>query len=192
VARPKQFDPDAAVDRAVEIFWRKGFGGTSPQDLVDELGIGKGSLYATFVSKRALFERALERYRLRQAEVLAGILDVPGSAKARLRAAMRLIVEANAADLDRRGCLAVNTAAELAGSDPEATREVRRQFAGTQGSLEAVIAEGQRSGEIRTDVPASALAAHLFTTGVGLQLRVKTAGDPHDLAEVVEVAIRFL
>ncbi len=192
MGRPKQFDPDAAVDRAVDVFWRKGYGGTTPQDLVDELGIGKGSLYATFGSKRALFDQALERYRQRQADVLGGILDAPGPAKERLRAAMRLIVEMNAADLDRRGCLAVNTAAELAGVDPEATREVRRQFAGTQGSLEAVIAEGQRAGEIRADVAASALAAHLFTTGVGLQLRVKAAGDPNDLAEVVEVAIRFL
>jgi TetR/AcrR family transcriptional repressor of nem operon len=192
VGRPKEFDPDVAVDRAMDVFWRKGYAGTTPQDLVDELGIGKGSLYATFGSKRALFDRALERYRERQADALARIIDQPGPVKARLRAAMQFIVEANAADPDRRGCLAVNTAAELAAADPKATLDVRRQFERTQGALEAVIAEGQRTGEIRSDIPAAALGAHLFTTGVGLQLLVKTVRDPLDLAPVVEAAIRSL
>jgi TetR/AcrR family transcriptional repressor of nem operon len=192
VGRPKQFDPDAAVDRAMDVFWRKGYAGTTPQDLVDELGIGKGSLYATFGSKRALFDRALERYREQQADTLTRIIDQPGPVKPRLRAAMQFIIEANAADPDRRGCLAVNTAAELAGADPKATLDVRHMFERTQGALEAVIAEGQHAGEIRSDIPAAALGAHLFTTGVGLQLRVKTVRDPLDLAQVVEAAIRSL
>jgi len=192
MSRPKQFDPDVAVDRAMDVFWRKGYAGTTPQDLVDELGIGKGSLYATFGSKRALFDRALERYRDQQADALAQIIDQPGPAKARLRAAMRFIIEANAADPDRRGCLAVNTAAEMAGADPKATLDVRHMFVRSQGALVAVIAEGQRAVEIRSDIPAAALGAHLFTTGVGLQLLVKTVRDPLDLEVVIEAAIGSL
>ncbi|WP_322759915.1 TetR/AcrR family transcriptional regulator [Frankia sp. Cr2] len=192
MGRPKQFDPDAAVDRAMDVFWRKGYAGTTPQDLVDELGIGKGSLYATFDSKRALFDRALERYREQQADTLARIIDQPGPVKPRLRAALQFIVEANAADPDRRGCLAVNTAAELGGADPKATLDVRHMFERTQGALEAVITEGQRTGEIRSDIPGAALSAYLFTTVVGLQLLVKTVRDPLDLTQVVEAAIRSL
>jgi TetR/AcrR family transcriptional repressor of nem operon len=144
----------------MDLFWRKGYAGTTPQDLVDELGIGKGSLYATFGSKRALFDRALERYREQQADTLTRIIDQPGPVKPRLRAAMQFIIEAGAADSDRRGCLAVNTAAELSGADRKATLDVRHMFERTQGALEAVIAEGQRAGEIRSDIPAAALGAH--------------------------------
>jgi TetR/AcrR family transcriptional repressor of nem operon len=192
MGRPKEFDPDVAVDRAMDVFWRKGYAGTTPQDLVDELGIGKGSLYAAFGSKRALFGRALQRYREQQADTLTRIIGQPGPVKPRLRAALMLIVEANAADLDRRGCLAVNTAAELAGADPEATRDVRQMFERNQDAIEAVIAEGQRAGEIRSDIPAPALAAHMLTTGIGLQLLAKTVRDPLDLTQVVDAAIGSL
>jgi TetR/AcrR family transcriptional repressor of nem operon len=192
MGRPKQFDPIVAVDRAMDVFWRKGYAGTTPQDLVDELGIGKGSLYATFGSKRELFDRALQRYREQQADTLAQIIDQPGPVKPRLRAALLFIVEANAADPDRRGCLAVNTAAELAGADPKATLDVRHMFERTQGTLEAVISEGQRAGEIRSDIPATALGAHVFATVVGLQVLAKTVSDPLDLAQVVEAAVNSL
>ncbi|WP_416210730.1 TetR family transcriptional regulator C-terminal domain-containing protein [Frankia sp. Cas8] len=79
------------------------------------------------------------------------MIDQPGPVKPRLRAALQFIVEANAADPDRRGCLAVNTAAELGGADPKATLDVRNMFERTQGALEAVITEGQRTGEIRSE-----------------------------------------
>ena len=78
MARPKEFDPEVAVDRAMDLFWRKGYGATSPNDLVAELGIGKGSLYAAFGSKRALFDLALDRYRERQGDTLTEIIDRPG------------------------------------------------------------------------------------------------------------------
>jgi len=176
----------------MDLFWRKGYGGTTPQDLVDELGIGKGSLYATFGSKRALFDRALERYRERQGDALTGILDRPGPVPVRLRAALQWIVDANAADPDRRGCLAVNTAAELAGTDARATLDVRRMFERNHQALQAAISEGQRAGQIRPDVPAAALGAHLLAVGVGLQLLVKTVRDPRELTPVIDAAIGTL
>jgi TetR/AcrR family transcriptional repressor of nem operon len=192
MGRSKQFDPDVAVDRAMDVFWRKGYAGTTPQDLIDELGIGKGSLYATFGSKRALFDRALRRYRELQGDTLTQIIDQPGPVKSRLRAALLYILETNAADIDRRGCLAVNTAAELAGADPKATSDVRQMFERNQGAIEVVITEGQRAGEIRSDIPVPALAAHLLTTGIGLQLLVKTVRNPLDLTQVVDAAIGSL
>ena len=189
MARPKEFDPEVAVDRAMDLFWRKGYGATSPNDLVAELGIGKGSLYAAFGSKRALFDLALDRYRERQGDTLTEIIDRPGPVLDRLRAALQLIIDANAADPVRRGCLAVNTAAELAGVDLKATEDVRAMFEHNQAHLQDVITAGQLSGEVRGDVPAAALAAHLLVIGVGLQLLVKTARDPQALSTVVDAAI---
>ena len=192
MARPKEFDPEVAVDRAMDLFWRKGYGATSPNDLVAELGIGKGSLYAAFGSKRALFDLALDRYRERQGDTLTEIIDRPGPVLDRLRAALQLIIDANAADPVRRGCLAVNTAAELAGVDLKATEDVRAMFEHNEAHLQDVITAGQLSGEVRGDVPAAALATHLLVIGVGLQLLVKTARDPQALSTVVDAAITIL
>jgi TetR/AcrR family transcriptional regulator, transcriptional repressor for nem operon len=192
MARPRQFDPDVAVGRAMDLFWRKGYGATSPQDLVDELGMGKGSLYAAFGSKRELFALALDRYREEQGDTLTEVINQPGPVLQRLRSALQLIVDANALDPDRRGCLAVNTAAELAGVDADATDDVRRMFDRNEVLLHVVIAAGQHSGEVRSDIPASGLAAHLLATGVGLQLLVKMARDPRALSNIVDAAIATL
>ncbi|WP_030241686.1 TetR/AcrR family transcriptional regulator [Streptomyces sp. NRRL S-350] len=192
MGRPKEFDPDVAVERAMGVFWRKGYAATTPQDLVDEIGIGKGSLYNAFGSKRALFERALMRYRDSQAAWLEELLDHPGSAKDRLRGALEALVELDLGDPDRRGCMAVNTAAELATSDAGATDAVRKMFARTESALRATVEEGQRTGEIAGGHDAAALAAWLLATVIGMRVLAKTAEDATQLRRVVDAAIGSL
>ncbi|MGP9020691.1 TetR/AcrR family transcriptional regulator [Streptomyces sp. BR1] len=186
MGRPKQFDPETAVDQAMETFWRKGYAATTPQDLVDELGIGKGSLYNAFGSKRALFERALRRYATTQAVSLTEIIGQPGPVKERIRVALETLVELDVEDPERKGCFAVNTASELASSDPEAAAEVRRMFARTEEAFRAAIEEGQRAGEIAPDRDARALGALLLSTVVGTRVLAKTAEDADQLRRVVD------
>ncbi|MYY80125.1 MULTISPECIES: TetR/AcrR family transcriptional regulator [unclassified Streptomyces] len=192
MGRPKQFDPDVAVERAMGVFWRKGYAATTPQDLVDEIGIGKGSLYNTFGSKHALFERALMRYRDSQAAWLEALLDHPGSAKDRVRGALEALVELDLGDPDRRGCMAVNTAAELAASDAEAAAAVRKMFARTESAFRATIKEGQRAGEIAADHDPAATAAWLLATVIGMRVLAKTAEDARQLRRVVDAAMGSL
>jgi TetR/AcrR family transcriptional regulator, transcriptional repressor for nem operon len=85
MGRPMQFETDTAVDRAMDLFWRQGYAGTTPQELASELGIGKGSLYNTFESKHALFMRALRRYSERRLEYLTGLFSAPGPVGPRLK-----------------------------------------------------------------------------------------------------------
>ncbi|MFF1695813.1 TetR/AcrR family transcriptional regulator [Streptomyces sp. NPDC058257] len=192
MGRPKQFDPDSAVERAMDVFWRKGYAATTPQDLVDALGIGKGSLYNTFGSKHALFERALRRYRDSQAVALIEMLEEPGPVKERLRAALWLLVEMDLADPDRRGCMAVNTAAELAGADEMATDLVRRMFDRTEEAFSTLVERGQRAGEIASDRDARAVGSLLLTTVVGLRLVGRVAEGPERLSRVIDVMVDSL
>ncbi|MFG2723024.1 TetR/AcrR family transcriptional regulator [Streptomyces sp. NPDC048416] len=192
MGRPKQFDPDVAVERAMGVFWRKGYAATTPQDLVDELGIGKGSLYNTFGSKHALFEQALTRYRDAQAAWLEALLDHPGSAKDRLRGALEALVELDLGDPDRRGCMAVNTATELAASDAGSADAVRKMFARTESAFRATVEEGQRAGEIAGDRDAAAMAAWLLATVIGMRVLAKTAEDAAQLRRVVDAAMASL
>lgn len=173
----------------MDVFWRKGYRGTTPQDLVDALGIGKGSLYNAFGSKRELFGLALDRYRDRQAVLIDEVLAEPGLIKQRLASAMNLMIDMNAAEPDRRGCLAVNTAAELAGADRPATEQVRAMFERTTGSFLIAIRLGQATGEIRGDLDPEAVATHLLTTLVGLQLLSKTTIAPERLKRSVRIAL---
>ncbi|MGW7268950.1 TetR/AcrR family transcriptional regulator [Streptomyces sp. NPDC054864] len=192
MGRPKQFDPDAAVERAMDVFWRKGYAATTPQDLVNALGIGKGSLYNTFGSKHALFERALRRYRDSQAAALVEMIEEPGPVKERVREALWLLVEMDLADPDRRGCMAVNTAAELAGTDEVAADLVRRMLDRTEEAFSALVEKGQRAGEISSARDARAVGSQLLATVVGLRLMARVAEGPERLGRVIDATVDSL
>ena len=190
MGRPKQFDPDVAVDEAMELFWRKGFTDTSPQDLVAQLGIGKGSLYNTFGSKRAVFDLALRRYVDMRVASVVEVLDGPGSVTARLRAALRRLADADVT-LTSRGCLAVNTAVELAGSDKAAANTVGRLFERIEDAFRLVIEEGQRSGEITAGCDSRQLASLLLSSFIGMSVLAKTM-DAQRLQRVVDAVMAIL
>ncbi|RKN43207.1 TetR/AcrR family transcriptional regulator [Streptomyces hoynatensis] len=192
MGRPKQFDPDVAVEQAMEVFWRKGYAGTTPQDLVDALGIGKGSLYHAFGSKHALFEQALRRYRDGQTRALVEMLDEPGPVKARLRRTLGLLVTEDLAGPDRRGCMAVNAAAEVAGVDEAAAGLVRQMLDVTEGAFRALVEEGQRSGEIAAGRDAAALGSLLTNTVVGMRILARVADGPDRLHRVIDAVVDSL
>jgi TetR/AcrR family transcriptional repressor of nem operon len=189
MGRPRQFDEDTAVESAMRVFWRKGYGATTPQDLVDELGIGKGSLYNAFGSKRKLFERSLRRYRETQAVQLTEVLEGAGPVKERIRTALELLVEMDLADPGRKGCFAVNTATELASSDAEAAEAVRRMFTRTEEAFRAALEEGQRAREIDAARDVRALASLLLNTVVGMRVLAKTADGRAQLERVVSAVL---
>lgn len=192
MGRTKQFDPDEAVGRAVEVFWDKGFGATTPQDLVDALGIGKGSLYNAFGSKHELFTRALRRYADEQATGLIEFLAQPGPVRPKLAEALRRIVDMNLAPPVRRGCLAVNTAAELGRTDATAAAEVQRMFDRTEAAFETALAEGRATGELSGPGDPAEVASLLLTTVVGLQVLARGAASPDRLHRAVDALLTTL
>lgn len=192
MARPKAFDPDEALDEAVECFRRRGFAGTSLDHLTAAMGIGRQSLYATYGGKRALFLRALTRYAdgvvmryvhalAREAPPIEVIADV-------LHEVARFARTPRGAD----GCFMTNSAADRASRDPavraivvDAYRRVEDAFA---GALERARAEGT--------LPAGrdprALARFLVTFIQGVRVVGATRPDADRLRADVAGALRCL
>ncbi|WP_020671415.1 TetR/AcrR family transcriptional regulator [Amycolatopsis nigrescens] len=192
MGRTKSFDPDTAIDTAMEVFWTNGYANTTPQQLVDALGIGRGSLYHAFGSKHELYELALRRYYERETVRLIEVLDGPGPARDRLRAALELVIEAALGDRERRGCMAANAAVEFAGSDEAVGNLVRRTFDRQEAAFRSTIEEGVRAGEIDRDRDPAALAAFLLTTINGIRVLAKGDPDPRRLAGLADTALRAL
>jgi TetR/AcrR family transcriptional regulator, transcriptional repressor for nem operon len=192
MGRPKQFDPDVAVSTAMDLFWRKGYGATTPADLVDALGISKGSLYNAFENKHVLFEQALRHYGDERVALLTDALGRPGPVRARLQEALARIATPENAQLRRRGCLAVNTATELGEADEAATAIVRGVFARMERALQATIEEGQRSGELDADRDAKDLASLLLTTLLGMTVIARTAAQPQRLLRVTRAVMSLV
>ncbi|MFD0633253.1 TetR/AcrR family transcriptional regulator [Catenulispora yoronensis] len=132
--------------------------------------MGKGSLYHAFGSKRDLFSKALECYSRLGEEMTEDLLNRPGTAKERIRAYIRALVDADLDGPVRRGCLAANTALELAGRDPEAERTVRRIAERVVDLIEARIELGKRDGDVAADVDARVQALLVQNTVSGLRI----------------------
>ncbi|GAA2146615.1 TetR/AcrR family transcriptional regulator [Glycomyces algeriensis] len=191
MGRPKNFDPDVAVAQAMETFWTKGYAGTSPADLAEATGVGKGSLYHAFGSKRELFGKALDRYGEGGSAMTEAYLNEPGTAKERIRAYLMRLIEVDLSLPAPRGCLAANTALELGAADPEAMRAVRRMTDETIRLFTERIRRGQREGDVAKDVDAQAQAQFLMNTIVGLRVMTQTHDGPV-LHRIIDTAVAGL
>jgi TetR/AcrR family transcriptional regulator, transcriptional repressor for nem operon len=190
--RPRRFDETDVVDRAMEMFWTRGYEGTSVGDLTAELGVHPGSLYRTFGDKHALFLRALDRYRETQAQALAPALLAGGPVLPRIRAVLMGFIALAAEQDPPRGCLAANSVGELLPGD----KDVARGVAGVLSDVEDGFLQGLRAavrqGEIASDADLPGWAAALTMLVQGLQVVAKTGRDPDSLVRGVDVALAAL
>jgi TetR/AcrR family transcriptional repressor of nem operon len=168
VGRTREFDADQAVDRAMDLFWRRGYAETSLQDLLKELSIGSGSLYAAFGSKEQLYVRALERYRALQAGGLVKILDNATEIRPAVRQVLTGMIEADVAD-PSRGCLVVNAATQR-GDDPVTVERVAAAMRQVESALAGALERAKSRGELSQDKNPVELARFLTTFVQGLRV----------------------
>ncbi|MDH3666846.1 MAG: TetR/AcrR family transcriptional regulator [Paracoccaceae bacterium] len=187
----RQFDSDAALEKAMQAFWANGYEATSMQDLVDCMGVGRGSLYGAFGGKRSLFLRALSRYdehyRQRWTDRLAGGPSPRGA----ILAAFDDVAEA-AMDGTRKGCLLVNTALEMSPHDPEVAAAVDAALAQMEDFFRQMIRAGQEAGEIGGQIDADETAGALLALMAGLRVLARGRPDPAVLCAVCRHADNML
>ncbi|OLP58957.1 hypothetical protein BJF93_22965 [Xaviernesmea oryzae] len=177
----------------MDTFWRSGYEGTSAQALVDATGLGRGSLYAAYGSKAGLFEQALLRYRKR-AQAQVDQLRQPGSPLRRLRELMEDVVDADLKTMEKRGCLATNSAIELCGRDSRIDDLVRSNFSILMRGIEEAIRRGQAEDEICSSASSESLALFLFNAVQGLRVLAKAtpSKDRPKLMAIIERTLMAL
>lgn len=188
----RQFDAEAALDRAMAAFWSQGYAATSMQALVEATGLNRASLYNAFGGKRDLFLRALRAYdrRFRRARLdRLAALESPRAALARLFDDW--VAELARSDA-RRGCFMTNTALELAPHDAEIGALVAESQRGIEDFLRQRIAEGQNRGEIRADLDPQATARGLLASLLGLLVLARSRPEPALLTAVARDALARL
>ncbi|MEU6341963.1 TetR/AcrR family transcriptional regulator [Streptomyces sp. NPDC046977] len=168
MGRNREFDTDQAVDRAMDLFWRRGYAETSLQDLLKELSIGSGSLYSAFGSKEQLYARALERYCALQAGGLAEILEDATEIRPAVHRVLTDMVEADLTD-PGRGCLVVSAATER-GDDPGTVDRVGAAMRMVESALAGALERAKSRGELSPDKNPVELARFLTTFVQGLRV----------------------
>ncbi|KAA6214263.1 TetR/AcrR family transcriptional regulator [Streptomyces albofaciens JCM 4342] len=187
MARPRKFDEERAVDAAMNVFRAAGYEATSTQDLCEATGLGRSSIYNTFKSKHDLFERALDRYMGERNGELFALMESDLPVREKIRTHLERVVEEECGDQDdRRGCLVVNTAVEVAARDQQVAGELARDYRLRLEVIRAALASGQRVGDIDADKDVGALA-HLVIAAVGgLRVSARCGAGRAALSGVVE------
>lgn len=189
MGRPKAFDRNEALARAVQAFRTRGYESTSIQNLVDSMGIHRASLYDTYGSKQDLFLEVLGRYTENVRKTLFQLLDVEGSSTDVIRGFFQRAVEDLCAD-DGQACLMVRTA--LSPEAPWARDVVRNHMDELDRCFQRVLESGVQCRELRADLPVAATATFLRNSYEGLVVSSAVAPEKEGLNYTIDCVLRVL
>jgi AcrR family transcriptional regulator len=169
--RPRSFDETGALERAIQVFWSKGYDGVTIDDLVAGMGVGRPSLYAVFGDKRAIFLRVLRAYAERKGALAAKALLAPQSLRDSIVGFLRYNVESATEKGAARGCLLICVAPLV--NDAEVQRFLQNAATGGAALLERRFRDGISAGEIASDFPVAARAVQVADLARGLTMRAQ-------------------
>ncbi len=192
MARTKDFDEKEVLTKAIQLFWHKGYNGTSMQDLVEALGISRSSLYDTYTDKHTLFVKALESYQHTGATRIQQLIDQTDSAKETVKKLLELATSDLISDKQQKGCFMVNAEVEVAPHDQEVNNVVCKNDQQMEDAFYQVIRKGQNSGEIKNMRDARALARFIFNAVKGMRVTAKSTPDQSVFEDIIQLTISAL
>jgi TetR/AcrR family transcriptional repressor of nem operon len=189
--RPREFDIDVALDKAVRVFSERGYHATSIGDLTAAMEIASGSIYKAFKDKRDVLLAAFDRYKATRNEQIRRAADTPKSGRERLRDVLLSYIESSQGTEGRRGCLVVGCTVELAGLDPVVAARVSDSLKKNEAFLAELIRQGQSDGSVPIGVNADDTASLLVCLTQGLRVVGKT-GRKLEAAALIDIAMKML
>ncbi|WP_069812066.1 TetR/AcrR family transcriptional regulator [Streptomyces sp. TP-A0874] len=188
--RPRAFDRDEALDRAIRLFWTKGYEATSVRDLSEELGIGQPSLYNAFGGKRALFDEAVGVYDSRYGGFIDAAIEEESTA---VQAMRRILAEAPARYTRRglpRGCLVIS--GDAGAEDADVHEVMSRLREEKRSQLASKIDADLAADHLPEGADPSALSAYVMAVLAGLAQRARDGSSRQELEAVASIAIAAL
>ena len=190
MGRPREFDEEEALAKIMDVFWARGFEGATVSDLMGATGLKKGSLYAAFGDKRAMYLKALALYDRTAIDKAVRLLTSTAAAEKRIAKFLQSAIDAVAVQRDRRGCFLCNASVDQAVLDPETRRSVMRGLGRLGCALEQALSELTLSsidGKRR-----HAEAQHLLSVYFGLRVLAKGGQTVKALRDAKKAALRSI
>ncbi len=191
IGRPKQFDRDEALEKAMELFWTRGYEATGLRELLDHMGIGRQSLYDTFGDKHSLFVEAVNHYSQCVTQGIVDGLEAEGSPLENIR--KTLMDSAKSASEGRcRGCLLTNTLVESAPHDQEVADAARTVLGRLETSFRRTLQRAVDERELPGNTNVRALARFFTSTLQGMAVMVSSSASRATLNDIANVAMSVL
>jgi AcrR family transcriptional regulator len=186
--RPREFDTDEALDRALEVFWRKGYEGASISELTEAMGINRPSLYAAFGNKEELFRKALDRYAAGPAAYAYKALEKP-TARAVAESILRGAADALTDPHYPHGCLGVQGALSCGDAAQSIKEEVCARQSAWEAELRARLERAKRDGDLPQDANCADLALFIATVARGMAVQAAGGAKRQQLRKVADLAL---
>jgi TetR/AcrR family transcriptional regulator, transcriptional repressor for nem operon len=192
MARPREFDREEVLQKALYTFWSKGYAATTLPDLLESMGINRSSFYNTFEDKQALFSEVMSLYYQQTAIKRLAILQRAKSAKQGLQDYFRHNIDVAVAEYNPGGCLLTNTVTNLNTIDAEIARSIVQGIDRLDQALYALLDRGQRSGEIASNKDIKAIARLMMSVSYGLNIAARVNPSREILEDMAKAAISTL
>ena len=192
MGRPKAFDEEQVLGKALGLFWQKGFFACSMQELVDTMGINRFSLYNSFGSKEDLYHKSLQLYRDRGREHMMQPLLKPDPSLPEIRAFFDLLAEVATTDEDKKGCFICNSILEMDLHDPQARAICEGWLEEIGGLFRSAFKRAKETGELSQDKDSDALADFLVGTVMGVWSMSRTSLPGQHVRGYIDTALSVL
>ena len=189
MGRPLEFDPREALDKALELFWRHGYEGTSLTDLTKAMGIVRPSLYATFGSKEDLFRQVVDLYWSRHMGFARAAREKP-TAREVVEALLFGFADAVTGCGTPAGCLGVNGALACSPASEDIQKELAARRTRDEAALRKRLERARSEGDLPQDVSPADLARFITTVLRGMAVQAKSGASRQELRRVVATALR--
>jgi TetR/AcrR family transcriptional regulator, transcriptional repressor for nem operon len=190
--KTKQFEEAAVLQKAANVFWEKGYNGTSMDELVAATGLSRSSMYDTFGDKQGLYLKTLEHYRQQAACQLEQWMPPNTPPRQKIALFLQKSAEASLADGHQKGCFILNCTTEMANQNSTVQAFVSGNMEAMENLLMQWAKEGQADGSIGQRFTAQAIARYLFSTLNGLKVVAQARPDKTALQDVVKLALAVL
>ena len=190
--RPREFDADSALDKALVVFTERGYHATSISDLTEAMGLTAGSVYKAFKDKRGIFIAAFDRYRAVRLDLQKRRIEAVSTGRDKLAALLGFFAEAAHGPAGLRGCLTINSAADIALFDEEVAAHIAAAYRFDERVFADLLRLGQQDGTVRTDIDAAATAGALLSLTKGMRIVGKTGRTEAEMAATVTTMLALL
>ena len=190
--RVKLFNENEVLEKAMNLFWTKGYYATSIQDLVNHLGINRASLYDTYGGKKHLFEKAFAHYRSSNTNAIKKFFEGQEDVRAGFKSLFNMAIQQSHSDCDHKGCFVVNTTIEFIPNEKEfssALQDNKKQF---EALFHSYLKKGVKKGQISNDKNLKAIATLFFTFYNGLKVVTKVDFNPNHFSKSVDALLSVL
>lgn len=190
--RTAQFDPEEALDSALDVFWRRGYAGASVQELLKAMGLNRASLYATFGDKQSLFTRVLDRYQQGCQGYVLHMLEAEENPAAGIRKVFEFSLVGLPDEFRNRGCLLVNTITELAEVFPFFSRDASVRLQPVEQAFCKALQRAQERNELNPAISVEEGGRLLLATMTGMRVLSRTESEPEVLRQMYMAALKLL